>query len=82
MYTPSYFDESRVDVLHAFIARHALGTLITHGPEGLCADHIPFEISAASEDAPFGVLRAHMARANSLWQKEGETLVVFQGPSA
>ena len=82
MYTPSYFSETRVDALHALIAQHPLGTLVTHDAGGLCADHIPFEISAATDDAPFGVLRAHVARVNPLWRKGGEAMVVFQGPSA
>lgn len=46
------------------------------------ANHLPFEIAAPSEDAPFGTLRAHIARSNPLWQnldRDKESLVVFQG---
>ena len=83
MYTPSHFSETRVDALHGLIAQHPLGTLVTHDAGGLCADHIPFEIAPASADAPFGVLRAHVARANPLWRLAGtDVLAVFQGPSA
>lgn len=83
MYAPSHFEETRLDVLHALIAAHPLGTLVTHGGAGLNADHIPFEIAAPSADAPFGTLRAHVARANPLWRQAGaEVLAVFQGPSA
>lgn len=82
MYSPSYFDESRPDVLQGLIAQHPLGTVVTHGADGLGADHIPFELCAPTAEAPFGVLRAHVARANPLWRKAGEALVVFQGPSA
>lgn len=83
MYSPSHFAETRLDQLHALIAAHPLGTLVTHGAAGLVADHIPFEIAAPTADAPYGTLRAHVARANPLWQQAGaETLVVFQGPSA
>lgn len=81
MYTPGHFDETRLDVLHALIARHPLGTLVTQGAAGLSADHIPFEIAAATAEAPFGVLRAHVARANPLWRAEGDALAVFQGAS-
>jgi transcriptional regulator len=83
MYVPSHFEETRLDALHALIAAHPLGTLVTHGAEGLGADHIPFEIAAPSAEAPFGTLRAHVARANPLWRQAGaEVLAVFQGPSA
>ena len=83
MYAPAHFDETRLDALHALIEAHPLGTLVCHGAAGLEADHIPFEIAAPTPDAPFGTLRAHVARANPLWRRAGAgVLVVFQGPSA
>lgn len=81
MYSPSHFDETRLEVLHRLMAAHPLGTIVTHGAEGLAADHIPCEISAPGPGAPCGVLRAHVARANPLWKHDGEVMVVFQGPS-
>ena len=82
MYSPSHFNETRPEMLQGLITQHPLGTVIVHGAEGLVAGHIPFELGAATPDAPFGVLRAHVARANPLWRHRGEALVVFQGPSA
>ena len=83
MYLPNRFAETRLDVLHMLIDQHPLGTLVTHGPDGLAADHVPFEIGAPTEAAPFGVLRAHVARANPLWRLSGtQVLAIFQGPSA
>lgn len=83
MYAPAHFAETRLATLHALIAAHPLGTLVTHGAAGLSADHIPFEIGAPTAAAPFGTLRAHVARANPLWRQAGaDVLVVFQGPSA
>jgi len=83
MYLPNRFAETRLDVLHTLIQQHPLATLVTHGPDGLAADHIPFEIGAPTAAAPFGVLRAHVARANPLWRLSGtQVLAVFQGPSA
>jgi transcriptional regulator len=83
MYAPSHFEETRLDALHALVEAHPLGTLVTHTAEGLGADHIPFEIAAPTAQAPFGILRAHVARANPLWRQAGtQVLVVFQGPSA
>lgn len=90
MYTPHHFSETRLPVLQALMAAHPLGTLVTHGEAGLGADHLPFEYGAPSATAPFGTLRAHVARANPLWhlapsarlaEDQGpEVMVVFQGP--
>ncbi|MET3133458.1 transcriptional regulator [Oxalobacteraceae bacterium GrIS 1.11] len=82
MYQTSHFEETRLDVLHGLIEAHPLGALVTHGAGRLCADHVPFEIGAPSAQAPFGTLRAHVARANPLWRTGGEALVLFQGPQA
>lgn len=79
MYLPKHFEETRVPVLHALIRAHPLGALVTHGPSGLEANHIPFEIDP--EPAPFGTLRGHVARANPVWREgTGDALVIFQGP--
>ena len=85
MYTPASFREERLDVLHGLIDAHPLGALVRQSVDGLCADHLPFEIAAPTPDAPFGILRAHVARANPLWRAAGgndEALVIFQGPHA
>jgi transcriptional regulator len=81
MYLPKHFEETRVEVLHELIRAHPLGTLVTQTPDGLDANHIPFEID--SEPAPFGTLRGHVARANSLTGSvEGPALAIFQGPDS
>lgn len=77
MYNLPVFAETRVDVLHAFIRAHPLGTLITNGPQGPEATHLPFFL-----DAPSGLLRCHMARANPQWrqlQSGDRVLVSFVG---
>jgi transcriptional regulator len=83
MYLPAYFEETRPEVLHRLIADHPLGALVTVGPNGLDANHLPFEFEPAA--SPHGTLRAHVARANPVWQEAAghpETLVIFQGPTA
>lgn len=83
MYLPADFNEPRKEVLHAHIARHPFGTLITHGKSGLDANHIPFELASAEGD--LGVLRAHVARANPVWRDVAngdEVLVVFRAGDA
>lgn len=83
MYVPAHFDESRPDVLHALIAQQAFGSLITHGGSGLDANHIPFELVAG--DGGLGVLHAHVARANPVWQEVAngdDVLVIFHAGDA
>lgn len=83
MYTPTHFNEDSIDVLHELIRHHPLGTLITMTADGLNANHVPFMVDP--QLAPFGLLRAHVARSNSVWQTfnaDVDALVVFQGPDA
>jgi transcriptional regulator len=79
MYLPPHFEETNVGTLHALIRAHPLGALVTLGPGGLDANHVPFEVDP--EPAPFGTLRAHVARANPVWREAGgsDVLVLFQG---
>lgn len=82
MFLPKHFEESRVEVMHALIREHPLGVLVTLGSDGLNANHIPIDVDP--EPAPFGTLRGHVARANSVWRDhlaDVEALVVFQGPA-
>ncbi|TDV09302.1 FMN-binding negative transcriptional regulator [Paraburkholderia caballeronis] len=83
MYLPAHFEENRREALDALIAAQPFGALVTHGPHGLDANHLPFEYEPAR--GPFGTLRAHVARANPLWQEAAaapDALVIFQGPAA
>jgi len=79
MYIPDHFKAGSEQELHALIAAHPLGALVTQGPNGLDANHIPFELEAGQ--GPSGTLLAHVARANSVWRevKDGdEVLVIFR----
>jgi transcriptional regulator len=83
MYVPAHFNESRTDILHEHIARHPFGTLITHGKNGLDANHIPFDLAAS--EGELGALRAHVARDNPVWQdveSGDEVLVAFRAGDA
>ncbi len=83
MYVPSHFEESRVEVLHEFITRHPFGVLVTHGPAGLDANHLPFYLDRTA--AATGILRAHVARPNPVWRSlsDGdEVLVIFRAEDA
>ncbi|MET1116545.1 MAG: FMN-binding negative transcriptional regulator [Comamonas sp.] len=77
MYIPPHFAEIRNEELARIIRAHPLGMLVTHGPEGLDAEHIPFEF-----DPEAGLLTAHVARANPLLQRcatGSAVMVVFRG---
>lgn len=77
MYIPDHFAIKSRATLHRIIQSHPLGVLVTTTPEGLDANHIPFELDCAR-----GVLTAHVARANPVWQqcRDGaEVLVIFRG---
>ncbi|MEZ5645127.1 MAG: FMN-binding negative transcriptional regulator [Burkholderiaceae bacterium] len=78
MYNPSHFKLEDRAALVALIRAHPLGTLVVQGPQGLDANHLPFELDEAA-----GVLRAHVARANPLWTEiPGDgmpALVTFRG---
>lgn len=79
MYTPTHFAETRPEELHHLVQAFALGALVTQGPDGLDANHLPFELDAAT--GPHGRLLAHVARANPVWQqvRQGQpVLVIFR----
>ncbi|MEH8199143.1 FMN-binding negative transcriptional regulator [Aeromonas allosaccharophila] len=83
MYLPPHFATDDPEALHQLMRAHPLGALITHGERGLDANHLPFELDA--ESGEHGVLRAHVARNNPLWQeaKDGDNvLVIFKAADA
>lgn len=83
MYVPAHFEESRTEALHTLIAQNPFGSLVTYGKNGLDANHIPFLL--LPEEGKLGVLHAHVARANPLWQDVAngdEVLVIFRAGDA
>jgi transcriptional regulator len=83
MYIPPHFALTQPEALHRILRAHPLGMLVTAGPDGLDAEHLPFAFDPAR--GPAGTLSAHVARANPLWQRCGsgtQVLVVFRGAQA
>jgi transcriptional regulator len=81
VYNPKAFQVDDVDVATEFMRAHNFVTLVTHGPDGLDASHVPVIVSRNGSELP--VLYAHLARANRHWERfDGvtEALVIFQGP--
>jgi transcriptional regulator len=83
VYLPSHFAETRVEVLHQAIERAGLATLVSTGPGGLDASHIPLLLEPTP--GPLGRLLGHVARANAQWQTtlpDVDALVIFLGTDA
>ena len=83
MYLPTHFAETRPEELSRIIRDHPLGALVTHGTSGLDADHLPFEFDP--DVGTHGLLSAHVARANPLWQRcptGTPVMVIFGGAQA
>jgi len=83
MYIPAHFAITEPAELYRIVQAHPLGMLVTHGEAGLDADHIPFEFDPAK--GALGTLTAHVARANTLWQRcpsGTPVMVVFRGAEA
>jgi transcriptional regulator len=81
MYEPPLHREDDLTKQHALIRARPFGLLVSHGPQGLVANAIPFLIDSAASS--LGTLRAHMARANPQWRDlraNPDVLAVFQGP--
>ena len=83
MYIPPHFQEERPEVLQQLMRQHSLAALVTLGPDGLIANHVPLILYP--EVGPLGTLRGHLSRTNPQWRDslpEVSALAIFQGPSA
>src|SRR3546814_572943 len=83
LYLPAQFKEDRVSVLHDAIRQAGIATLVTLGPDGLIASHLPVMIDP--EPAPYGTLIGHFSRGNPQWRDilpDVQALAIFTGPNA
>ena len=80
MYAPHQFREERRDILVAAMREIQLAAVVTSGPDGLVATHVPVVVREQADDL---VLEFHVARQNPHWQLAGaNSLMIFQGPQA
>ena len=82
VYLPPAFTEARSEVLIAHIERYDFGLLVSHGPAGLVASHIPFLVEREAHELH---LLGHLARPNPQVAEladGGEVLAIFSGPHA
>jgi transcriptional regulator len=80
MYIPAFNRVSDAAKINAFIHANSFATLVTSGPEGPFASHLPF---VYEESEGGGRLCCHMARANEQWrhiESNPEVLCIFLGP--
>jgi transcriptional regulator len=81
MFIPKANEEKRLPVLHQLIRDEPLASLVTMNAGSLFASHIPMVLDAGASE--FGVLRGHVARANTQWKDMDasvEPLAIFSGP--
>ena len=82
VYLPPAFTEARPEVLIGHIDQYDFGLLVSHGPAGLMASHIPFLLEREGEELH---LHGHLARPNPQvgdLARGGEALAIFPGPHA
>jgi transcriptional regulator len=80
MYSPAHYALTDPASIQRIIREHPLGVLVTPLAGGIDANHIPFEFDPGV--GPHGLLNAHVARANPVWQQcptGTEVLVIFRG---
>ncbi|MCV2355599.1 FMN-binding negative transcriptional regulator [Paucibacter sp. B2R-40] len=83
MYVPPYHAQTELNSVQSLIEAQPLGAWVISGAEGLIANHIPFILDRSRGE--FGTLRAHVSRANPVWQQlaaSTDSLVMFQGPQS
>jgi transcriptional regulator len=83
MYVAPHNREKRISVIHEAIEKIRFGTLVTVGPDGPIASHVPMFLEQLPE--PRGTIYGHIARANDQWQKTDlqiSALTTFVGPQA
>lgn len=79
MYTPPAFAEHDAEAIAAIIRAARLPILVSTGPGGIEASHLPLLYHA--EPAPHGRLIGHLARANPQWRalRDGApAMAIFQ----
>lgn len=82
MYVPAAFEETRPEVIAAFLAAHPMAQLVTMTDAGLVATPLPMLYEAAATGDGLGSLVGHVARANRHWSQAStsvEALAIFTG---
>lgn len=79
MYQPDLFRVDDVAQMHALMRARPFAALVSDGPLGLYASHLP---TVLKDEGDYGVVECHLARANPHCAdlgRVGEALMIFQG---
>ena len=79
MYLPDQFAVQDVAELHVLMRARPFAALVSAGPAGLYASHLP---TVLKQEGSHGVIECHLARANPHCKElgeAGEALMIFQG---
>jgi transcriptional regulator len=81
MYLRPAFAETDLDRIESLVRNFHFGLLVTHGPNGMDASHIPF---AVEREGDVLTVTGHLAAANAQCAlfDGGQALAVFSGPHA
>lgn len=86
MYIPDAFRMTAAGEGPAFMRAHPFATLVSSGPAGLIATHLP---TILVEGGDITIIEAHLARPNAHWRDlaelaraKSEVLVIYSGPDA
>lgn len=82
MFQPSYFKQTDIKQMLAFVREYPMASIVTMSSNGLVGNHIPMLV--IERDGQY-LLQGHVARANSTWQDMDESvdaLALFHGPNA
>ncbi|MGB5317299.1 MAG: FMN-binding negative transcriptional regulator, partial [Robiginitalea sp.] len=83
MYIPSAYRNENPAEIRKFLKDNAFGILVSTGPSGPMATHLPLELEEKKDQTL--VLKGHFARANPQWRHiadADEVLCIFNGPHA
>ncbi len=82
MFQPSYFKQTDIKQMLAFVREYPMASIVTMSSNGLVGNHIPMLV--IERDGQY-FLQGHVARFNSIWQDVDESvaaLALFHGPNA
>jgi transcriptional regulator len=81
MYRPDLFRVDDVPQMHALMRARPFAALVSAGPMGLYATHLP---TVLKDEGSYGVIECHIARGNPHRNDlaGGEAMMIFQGAEA
>lgn len=82
MYSPPHNRPEDAQEVAAFMREFPFAAVVTHGPSGMTATHLPLNLSEGCDSL---VITGHFAKANRQWEDLAsgrEAMAIFSGPHA